>query len=681
MKDRTGGQRCRCAPAERKKASRRLLGRSLTGVLVLLMALGSVASGQDEAVPDKAKEKNTKENSNGGQGEQEGLGSDQSGETTGRTVITATRIDTPIEQAGSSITVIESQDIKNRQELLVGSSLRFSPGVDIRTSGAAGSITSIFTRGTDSDHTLLMVDGIRLQDPSGPTTAPFLDHLTVDNVDRIEVLRGPQSTLYGSDAIGGVVNLISAKGKGDPSYFFSAEGGSHYTAAERFSMQAGFEHFNYSFSASYFDTKGISSAVNDSEHDPYRNTSVAGRIEFDPTDQFGVDLFVRYIDAHKEVDAGADPDISDSSSEIMLFKVQPHFMVIEDVWEQKLSMWVTDIERKDDGVSFSLPGTRKATVYGVDWQNNIMLDAWEQVVTFGIEYREEEVDSQPAFGSFEGRTRNVGFYLRDQFHPSDELTLTAGVRLDDHDDFGTETTYRFTGAYELPDSGTIFRASYGTGFKAPSLVELFDTTFLGNNPNLDPETSRGFDVGIEQPLDEDSLTLGATYFYNDIDDMIVAVFDPGSGNFVNTNVEQVQTQGLEFFARWKPCECFIAQYSYTYTDTKAIDAASFGIGDNSRLLRRPLHKAAVDLTWLSEDKRNQLTLGMLYVGVRDDLDSTFATVEADDYFVASISGRMRLTDNIDLFARVENVFDEEYEDVLGFKMPRIAAYGGLSFHF
>jgi len=635
----------------------------LCASIFLLLAPSTFVHGDQDAADDQQTQK-------------------QKDESNGQVVITATRIETPIEESGSAITVIGAQDMHNRQQLMVGEALQFSPGVDIRRSGGRGSQTSIFTRGTDSDHTLLMVDGIRLTDPSLPTSAPFIDDLTIGNIDRIEILRGPQSTLYGSDAIGGVINVISPKGSGPATFGFGFEAGSHQTVIERFTTQAGFEHLNYSFSVSRFDIGGFSATTADSERDPYRNTSLAGRIGFEPTDLFGVDLFLRHSNAQIEIDSGADPGISDSENDILLFKVQPHWTVIEDVWEQKLGMWVTDIQRDNKGTGFSLPSSRKGTISGMDWQNNIFLDTWDQVVTFGVEYREEEAEGEQPFGAFEGRTRNLAFFLQDQFRPIEPLTLTAGLRVDNHDDFGSETTYRLTGAYTVDHTQTTIRSSYGTGFKAPSLAELFDATFGSDNPNLDPESSHGFDVGIEQPFDEGRWTFGTTYFYNDIDDMIVAIFDSNSGNFVNTNVEQVMTQGVEIFILWKPAEHFQAKASYTYTDTEAVNAASFGISDKSRLLRRPLHKASLDLTHFFAHDRGSLTLTMLYVGIRDDLDPvSFSTVEADDYFVVNASGRFRICDHVELFGRVENIFDQEYEDVLGFATSRAAAYAGVSINF
>lgn len=601
------------------------------------------------------------------------------------TVVTATRTETARDELGSSISIISDEEIDRRGQYFVIEPLQFIPGVDIRQSGPAGSQTSIFLRGADSDHTLVLVDGMRLNDPSSPTGAAIADHLTVNSLARIEVLRGPQSSVWGSDAIGGVVNVVTERGEGKPESWYSIEAGSFETAIHRFQSSGGDERFDYNIGLLRFDNENISqgSAPGTGEHedDPYRNTSFAGRFGLRAEEQGGVDLFVRHIDSDVEIDAGADPFISDTQYVQTLAKVEPYLFLFDGAWETRLGLWTHQVDRDSRGTGFALPSTREGEIYTADWQNHLRLSETHRV-TFGIEHRDERAEAGAPFGAFSGATRNLAFYLQDQLQLGERVFLTLGGRADDHEEFGTHFTYRAAAAYHHLETGTILRGSAGSAFKAPSLAELFDATFGSNNRSLDAEESTGYDLGIEQELWGERLTAGATYFHNDIDEMIVSVFNPGPGTFINTNIESAVTQGVEFFTTARPIRPLILKASYTYTDTEAREAASFGITDGSRLLRRPLHKAALDITWLVAEERGSVTLSILYIGEREDLDPVaFTTVTAEDYVLVNLAAQYKLTDQVELLGRVVNLFDEDYEDVLGFETPGTSAYAGVRVTF
>ncbi len=591
-------------------------------------------------------------------------------------VVTATKIEMPLEKVGSSVTVITADQLADKQSRFVLDALRDVPGIDIRRSGGPGSQTSIFLRGTDSDHTLLLIDGVQVHDVSSPNGAAAIGHLMVDRVERIEIVRGPQSTIHGSDAIGGVINIITKKGSGPLMFSFSSEGGSFSTFIDRFNLSGGDKKFNYSVGASQTASEGFSTRPPNDEDDPYRNTTFSGRFGVAPLELFGIDFWVRYVNAEVESDSGTDINISETESEQFIFKVQPRLVLSGGLWEQKLGVWFHTIERDNRGTGFVLPSNFRGSILGVDWQHNLYANEMN-TITLGVEFEKQSADIfVAAFPEIDVDTENIAFYVQDQVQFGGRLSGVAGLRVDDHENFGTAATYRLAGAYDLKETNSILRASIGTGFKAPSLAELFDSSFGSNNPNLDPEESIGFDLGVEQSLLDRKLMLGATYFYNDIDDMIVAVFNGIS--FPNTNVENVVTQGVEAFVTINMIENLSTRLVYTYTDTEAKKAASFGISQGSQLLRRPRNNFGVEISTLFFQEKAQAALEIDYVGERKDIDpNSFVTVTADDYTVVNLATSFQIRDNVEVFGRLDNLFDKEYQEVLGFNTPGFSAFGGV----
>jgi vitamin B12 transporter len=610
-------------------------------------------------------------------------------------IVTATKLETPAREVASSVTVISEEDISTKQQTTVLDALRSVPAVDVVRQGGAGQQTSIFMRGANSEHTLVLIDGIQVNDPISP--ARFFDfaNLTTDNIDRIEVVRGPGSTLYGSDALGGVINIITKKGQGEPRLTVSAEGGSYETHREKIGLSGGSEKLNYSLTASYLDSNGIGAASRkdgNSERDGYKNLSTSARIGLTPTDNFDLDFILRYIDAEADIDnsggpAGDDPNFT-LDSESLFFRTQARLMLFNDLWEQKLGFSLTDYDRtsKDDPDTArpfdSVRSSYDSQQHKIDWQNNLFLHE-SNTVTFGVEYEEEKGKStyfsESVFGPYssvypEKKTHTVGYYLQDQVKLWDRFFTTLGVRLDDHDEFGTHATYRIASAYIFPNAGTKVRASYGTGFRAPSLFQLYSLDF-GGNPDLDPEESKGWDVGLEQTFWQDRLALSLTYFENDFDDLIVSNSLTG---WTYENVDEAETKGIEFAVTCQPATDITLRASYTFTDTENKETGK-------ELLRRPRNKYSADLTYRFMERGN-VNLNLLYVGERKDTffnNVTFASgrTELASYTVVNLAASFMVTDKFRLFGRVDNLFDEEYEEVWGYDTAGISGYLGGEYTF
>ena len=601
-------------------------------------------------------------------------------------IVTATRLETPSREVASSTTVITAQDIRNGQQRTVVDVLRSVPALDVVRSGGSGQTTSVFIRGAKSEHTLVLIDGVEVNDPITPARSFDFANLSTDDIERIEIIRGPKSTLYGSDAIGGVINIITKKGKGKPRFFASIEGGSFETYRERIGLSGGNDFANIYLSISRTDTDGISAAAEDDgnrEEDGYENTSLSARFGLTPSADFSVNFTFRYIDSKADIDNfggafGDDPNNILDTKQVFL-RAQANLIMLDDLWEQTIGLSVSTHDRRNDNDTDPahpvdlVRSSFESQLTAFDWQHSFYLHE-NNVVTFGFEAEEEEgqsdFHSESAFGPFSSTfgketARTYGYYAQDQIKFQDRLFTTLGVRVDEHSRFGSEVTYRIAPAYLIEDTGTKLKATYGTGFKAPTLFQLFSDF---GNTDLDPETSEGWDVGIEQQLMDKKATVGATYFHNEFDDLID--FDFVTSTY--KNVSQAESKGIEAFASARPTKQVTVGASYTYTDTE--DETT-----GEELLRRAKHKFAMDVNYRFREKGN-INCEVVYVGERADVDpSTWpaSRVELDDYALVNLAGSYNVTDNLEVFARIENLTDEDYEEVKGFGTPGVAGYVGV----
>lgn len=601
-------------------------------------------------------------------------------------VVTASRLEEPKRDVASSITVLRAEDLDRKQQRMVADALREVPALDVIRSGAQGGLTSVFLRGANEGQTLVLIDGVVVNDPGSVERSFDFANLTPTNIDRIEVLRGPQSVLYGSNAMGGVINIISKRGQGDPRVNFLVEGGSFATLRTTASLSGGSDKVNYSLGASHSQTNGISSAdktFGNTEKDGYRNDDFSTRIGLTPTGIFDVDVFVRGSQSRAEVDNGGGPGQDDPNhtvdSQQWLLRAAPHLKLLDGRWEQTLGISHLSTSFEDNNPVDSGSGgaysfsSFDASRTEIDWQHNLTLHP-ANILTLGAKFEEEAGESHSDFSGFlvdfpreKAWTRSL--YLQDRLHLWDQLTLSAGARIDEHQDFGTHATYRGTAAYWIRETSTKVRATIGTGFKAPSLFQLFSSF---GNPDLHPEKSRGWDAGIDQELACLGLKASVTYFRNEFEHLIE--FDPALSKYFN--IGRAETWGVEAALEWTPFKDFEIRASYTLTDTE--DKTT-----GKQFLRRPRNKAALQASYLLLEGV-QVNVSVLYVGERDDLDfSTFPAtrVTLPDYATVNLAASWRISDHFEVFARGENLLDKDYEEVFGFGTPGVAGYLGGSITF
>jgi len=603
-------------------------------------------------------------------------------------VITATRTSRPLDRTGSTVTVIEAADLELHQDRLVVDALERVPGITVRRdSNRPGSRISIFMRGADSDQTLVLLDGIRLHDPSAPNREAFLEHLGVEDIERIEVVAGPQSVLYGSDAIGGVINIITRKGAEGPEGVVRLEGGSFSTFDLAATVRGGTGGAYYSGSVVRRQTDGfsVSRLPGAGDRDGYASTTA--HLRFGAGDEdLGIDGSFHLLDAETHTDVGAAPWRSKTDSRQYLLAIVPRVILFDGIWEQQLRASFHWAERDNAGSGFVLPSAFDSSLYELDWQNVLQVaDGFTTVLGAEYGYESGEFDSSRTdfpVPSFTAEANRGGLYVDEQIALGKHFNWTGGVRVEFHDRFGADLTGRTTVAIRVGSLGTSLHASLGTGFKAPTLAQLFDDSFASGNRDLRPENSLGWDVGVRQALGSRG-DLRVTWFGNEVDDLILGVFDPGTFTFPNRNVESVRTHGLElgFEFRWLEGTTWFGDLTthlaYTYTRTEAKDAASFGVIDGGRLLRRPDNEVFADWVWAPVPEL-EFVLDLLYVGERLDLDPvSFATFEADSFVTMGLAANYRASDRVELFFRAENLADERYENVAGFRSAGRSYYGGV----
>ena len=604
-------------------------------------------------------------------------------------VVTATRLPTPLEQVASSVTVITAEDIARNQFRTLSEALTAVPGLNVVQSGPTGTASSVFIRGTESNHTLVLIDGIEINDPSTPDGAFDFAHLLLGGVERIEVLRGSQSTLYGSDAIGGVINIITKRGEGPLAFAASLEGGSHRTFNQSASISGSQGRFDYRFNVDRFDTGGTSitpernrPAGAGDEDDGFQNANLSGRFGLKLADNLRLNFVGRYVNDELELDTSPEDPNAVQDTRQLFARAEAQFSLFDGAFDNRLGVAYTDHDRENkdpaDALSASFSFARfEGKKLKFDWQGNLYL-VENHIITLGLETEEEKADSSSTFSSgFSSRTSNDtrtnAAYAQLQSSFADRFFTTLGVRVDDHEEFDTAVTWRLAPTYIHRETGTKLKGSYGTGFKAPGLDQLFGASFLDpfgqifqGNPDLKPERSRAFDLGFEQALLAGRAAFGATYFDIEIEDLI----DFNSTFTSLENVGQADIHGVEAFLSFRPIPKLGLRADYTYT--RAEDTTT-----EADLLRRPKHKASVRANYQVLDNA-RLAASVVYTGRRKDIDSnTFARISTPSYTVINLAGSYRISETWRIFGRVNNLLDKDYEPADGFQGAGIGGFVGI----
>lgn len=590
-------------------------------------------------------------------------------------VVTASRVEESLRMAADAVTVVTAKDIQRKGEQTVVEALSDVPGVSITQNGSNGGTTNVYLRGTSNAHTVILIDGMRVADPIGMDGKVSISNLPTDNIERIEVVRGNQSVLYGSDAIGGVINIITKKGKGKPTVSTSFEGGSYQTYKENLSVRGATERIGFSASVTRLDTQGVSKAdvQPNPEMDYYNNTNISAKLDGRLTDKTRVGFSVYQDTAKMDLDTTGGVDA---------YRVQlSDITIVSANIEQDVTKWWTSIikvgntDTKRDlfkdgsgiytGTTQVFESRYTGSVKTASWQNNFFVGD-KDTLTVGLDYLHETGANQSGQSFLNDVTaRTQSAFVENKWTPLQNVNITVGVRNDHHQQFGQETTYKAAGSYLFERLGTKVRASYGTGFHAPSLYQLFEPTY--GDTNLLPEKSKGYDAGIDQFLFGDKVTLSATYFRNDLDNLIN--FDMSTWKYAN--VSQAQTSGVETSATWRALSWLSLSANYTYLEAK-------NDSTQKQLVYRPHHSAGGSVNIRPLDKLNW-NVSMQYVGERyRDADNNYSMPA---YMVFNTAMSYDVTKWLQVTGRISNFTNKYYNSIYQYGEPGIGFYGGMKLTF
>lgn len=593
----------------------------------------------------------------------------------GIVIYSANRTPTDAAKVGSSVEVITEQELAARGQTYVKDYLETLPGVHFSQAGGPGGTSSISLRGTNAGYVKVLVDGIDVSDPSNTTTSAHFEHLLVGDVARIEVLKGSQSTLYGGDAVGGVITIET---KAARKLGFSQSGGAEYGAYNtwRGAYTAGYlaaDGSNVSFTVQGVNTDGFSAAAIGREDDGYRNLTFSGRGEYYLSPSAKIFFAARSMRARYEYDGYPPPsylilnDTNDYGRTTQhAGRVGTEFKLLNGAFVNTLALQGMSIERDtfSGGASSGwFEGDRIKGEYKGVLRFNSALS-----LLAGADWEQTGAKTNNTAGR---NTADVGgTYAQLQLEPVAGLVLTAGGRIDDHSAFGTFNTHRLTAAYLVPGTETKFRGSLGTGFRAPSLDELYGSYGFApdyGNPNLLPEESESWDVGIEQGFLGGKYKLGATYFSIDTENLITYNSDCGiPGELCLINVPGVtKREGVELTAAARISSGITVTSGYTYTDTEQASGA--------RLARVPRHAVSLGLDIQPTDK---IQANVVARYVADTLDGG---TRLDDYWLVNAKVSYEFSPGMKAYVRAENLLDEKYQTLLGYGTPGLSVYGGIQF--
>jgi len=571
-------------------------------------------------------------------------------------IVTATRTAQTADESLASVTVITRKDIDRLQKKSLSELLSGVAGINISTNGGYGKTTGINLRGTNPNHVLVLIDGIKIG--SATTGQAAFQHIPVSQIERIEIVRGPLSSLYGAEALGGVIQIFTRKGNPGTQFTANAGVGELDTNEAGAGISGSYDFLNYSVHASHFETKGIDAFTGgSSDRDGYRNQSV--------TANFGVqlpgDAALNFNFLHAYGNNEFDDFLSTTSVDDEDFVQQTAGvkLMLKPLSDWKSSFLASRSLDESKNFSNSIPnGTFNTKRYMVSWQNDITL-ADNHILTGGLDYQRDEVDSTTRFT--QTKRDNTGIFFQYQWY-GEQYNLQASIRNDDNEAFGNHTTGSVALGYDITDTLRA-TASYGSAFRAPTFNELFfpNIGFFAGNPNLQPETSHSVEIGLLGNYDSWHWDVRA--YQTDIDNLIEFVF----GTPTSVNIGKARINGLE---------TRLSMEADNWTASTQITLIDPQNRDNGRqLLRRPKTTIRVDVDRQFTDGH----IGFTVLTQSQRSDGFGQIVRLGGYTLVGLRGEYKITKYLSLQGRIDNLFDEQYQTINNFNSLDRNAFFSLVF--
>ncbi|MDG1310770.1 MAG: TonB-dependent receptor [Porticoccaceae bacterium] len=603
-------------------------------------------------------------------------------------LVSASLVPIPANRSANAITVIDSEQLKNRAALSVADLLRDVPGLAVSRSGVQGSQTQIRARGTEANHLLVLIDGVEANDPSQSDELNW-GTLSADDIERIEVIRGPQSSMRGSDAMAGVINIVTRSADQPFSAKLFTEAGSFSTQRSGFNIGGKQGNFDIRLGVSDTQTDGDNISRTGNEKDGYENTSINLKAGYQASDELKLSFAARQSDGMNEFDADNDFDgfvedqdrVSEFRNSTM--RLQGDYISANGRWQHKLVI----AQSNNDNEAFAdgtLGNVTASTKDQFQYIGSMFWDGGAQRVSVLAEREEEDFQQRGPLNwgldPNQDRERDTdSFAIEYRSDISENLTVAASGRHDNNSEFENADTYRIEAIYQLND-GLRLRTAYGTAVKNPSFSERFGfyTNFIGN-PNLEPEESTSWELGVDQQLGE--LSLSATLFDSELENEINGfVYDPSTFAYTSGNNEGLsQRQGVELTAAVNMDDSLSINAAYTYTDSVEAHLAG-GYNDE---VRRARHTGSLNLAWQVMDNL-QISANAQYNGSQTDVyfppwPTPSQTVTLDDYTLLNINANYSASDNLEIYLRLDNLLDDDYEEVFGYQTLGFGASLGLRF--
>jgi vitamin B12 transporter len=607
-------------------------------------------------------------------------------------VVVANRAPEPLSRVGNSVTVLTDDDIRQSQATVASDLLQQTPGITVARTGGVGQPTSVFIRGAEGDQTVVVIDGVKMTDPSLPAGGFDFENLLIGDISRIEILRGAQSTLYGSDAIGGVINIVTADPTGRAAGSASLEGGSHATGDGTLAIGGAADALMWRVAGNYYGTSGIPTFdqyLGGRRDGASQIAGGAGQLRYELTPDLELDLRGYVVSARTDFD-GYDTPTGTFGDDSEYGKTQQGIGYAGLSWNapghtftNRLSVQYTGSETREYDpnapANFGYPTTE--TFYGFgrnireEYQGTWQFSSAGQLV-FGAQNEHSTINAVSPFPP----NINAGVvidsgYVQAQYEVLTGLTLTAGGRYDHHDVYGGHGTGQFAAAWLLPDQSTILRASFGQGFKAPSLYQLYSSF---GNPALQPETANSWDAGIEHHAIQDRLVVSAGYFQRTSNELI-GFFDCSTPSPLcatepfgyYANIARSFAHGVELVGSLKPTDTLTitANYTWTHTEDRSPGSSTYG----NELPRRPGEAGNATLTYLWP-MRLSTALALRYSG--PGFDDAANQIRLGGYVLLDVRAALPVGKHFEVYARIENLTDHHYETAYQYGTLGRSAYIG-----